>query len=182
MIYSLKDVSTYGKGSYGRPRVLTWGNDSKFIVGKYCSIAGEVNLLLQAEHRTDWVTTYPFSVKLSKHWPEVHEIEGHPTTKGDIVVGNDVWIGWGVTLMSGITIGDGAVIGAYSVVGKDIPPYWVVAGNPIRMIRPRFSNLVINRLLKIKWWDWPDEKIRTNIRKLCGNKVAEFVAEFENDK
>ncbi|MDE6773391.1 MAG: CatB-related O-acetyltransferase, partial [Treponemataceae bacterium] len=79
--------------------------------------------------------------------------------KGDTVVGNDVWIGQNVTIMPGIRIGDGAIIGARAVVTKDVPPYTIVGGVPAKPIRKRFSDDVIEKLLKLKWWDLPPEKI-----------------------
>lgn len=79
--------------------------------------------------------------------------------RGDTVVGNDVWIGREATIMPGVTIGDGAVIGACSVVTKNIAPYEIVAGNPARLRRTRFSPDDIKRLLRARWWDWPIEKV-----------------------
>jgi len=179
MKHTLRNLSEYGVGSYGTPRVLTWGPDAKLRIGRYCSLAGEITVILQAEHRPDWITTYPFTVKRGKQWPEVRKIKGHPTTKGDIIIGNDVWIGWGVVLLSGITIGDGAVVGAYSVVAKDIPPYCIAVGNPVRNRKKlRFSQDIVEKLLEIRWWDWPEEKIRENIDLICSDKIEEFVRRF----
>lgn len=80
--------------------------------------------------------------------------------KFNFVIGNDVWIGSDVLLLEGHTIGDGAIIGAGSVVTKDIPPYEIWAGAPARFIRKRFEDEQIEKLLKIKWWNWPIEKIK----------------------
>jgi acetyltransferase-like isoleucine patch superfamily enzyme len=82
-----------------------------------------------------------------------------PYSKGDIKVGNGVWIGAGVTIFTGVTIGDGAVIGACSVVSKDIPPYAIAVGNPIRVIGYRFRPDQIEKLLKVKWWDWDAKRL-----------------------
>ncbi|MDE5614956.1 MAG: CatB-related O-acetyltransferase, partial [Treponemataceae bacterium] len=79
--------------------------------------------------------------------------------KGDIVIGNDVWIGYEAVIMAGVTIGDGAIIGTRAVVTKDVPPYTIVGGVPAKSIRKRFSEDVIERLLSLKWWDLPPEKI-----------------------
>ena len=84
-------------------------------------------------------------------------------TRGDVIIGNDVWIGYGATILSGVSIGDGAAIGACSLVVKDVPPYAIVAGNPAQVIRYRFDEETIHKLLKIRWWDWPDQRVRENI-------------------
>ena len=94
--------------------------------------------------------------------------------KGDTIVGNDVWIGQNVTIMPGVHIGDGAVIGANSVVAKNVQPYTIVAGNPIKEIRKRFSNDEINILLEIEWWNWDIDKIINNLDIILGNDVSKL--------
>ena len=115
-----------GEFTYGKPIVHQWDETTRLKIGKFCSIAGNVHILLGGEHKTGHLTTYPFDVL----------IDGKPTpSKGDVIIGNDVWIGENVTILSGVTIGDGAVIGAGSVVTKDIPANCFAAGNPCRVIR-----------------------------------------------
>lgn len=80
--------------------------------------------------------------------------------KGDIIIGNDVWIGYEAVIMAGVHIGDGAIIAARAVVTKDVPPYTIVGGTPAKEIRKRFDAEVIEHLLRLKWWDWPVERIR----------------------
>ena len=92
--------------------------------------------------------------------------------KGDIVIGNDVWIGYEAVIMVGVTIGDGAVIGARAVVTKDVPPYTIVGGVPAKPIRRRFPEDVISDLLKIRWWDWPEEKIQMNIQAIQSGQIG----------
>ena len=94
--------------------------------------------------------------------------------KGDTVVGNDVWIGQNVTALPGVHIGDGAIIGANSVVSKDVEPYTIAAGNPIRPIRKRFDDETIRLLLRLKWWDWSAEKIFANLETLCGGDLTKL--------
>jgi virginiamycin A acetyltransferase len=89
-----------------------------------------------------------------------------------------VYIGYNVTILSGVAIGDGAAIGACSVVTKDVPPYAVVAGNPARVLRYRFDEEAIENLLKIKWWDWPDEKVKENIHLICSDSIDAFIKRF----
>ena len=133
--------------------------DADLVVGKYCSIARGFKVLLGGNHRGDWVSTFPFPAM----FPGSPDIPGHRATKGNVVIGNDVWIGNCVTILSGVTIGDGAIIGAGSVVVKDIPPYSISAGNPCIVRKYRFTPDQIRLLCEIKWWDWPDEKIREEI-------------------
>ena len=135
-----------GDFTYGKPRVHHWGENATLQIGKFCSIAENVNIYLGGNHRIDWITTYPFSA-LTQYFPMAKGIVGHPTTKGNVVIGNDVWIGNGATIMSGVTIGDGAVIGTMAVVAKDVKPYEIVVGNPARLIKKRFNDETIAKLL-----------------------------------
>jgi virginiamycin A acetyltransferase len=160
-----------GKYSFGYPKVKTWGENATLKIGNFCSIAPGVNIVLGGEHRVDWVTTYPFNAILR----EYRHIKGHPATKGDITIGNDVWIGMNATILSGVTIGDGAVIGANSLVTNDIEPYTIVGGNPAKPIRKRFDQQTIDKLLKIRWWDWDIEKIKKTVPDLLSNQVEEFL-------
>lgn len=163
-----------GDFSYGAPTVMEWGEGATLTIGKFCSIAEKVTIFLGGNHKTEWVSTYPFSA-LSDVWEEGTGIIGHPATKGDVVIGNDVWIGYGVTLLSGVRIGDGAVIGAHSVVAKDIEPYSIVAGNPCREVKKRFSAEEIDALLNIRWWDWEISKIRRAVPYLCSSQIDTFI-------
>jgi acetyltransferase-like isoleucine patch superfamily enzyme len=125
----------------------------KLKVGAYCSFAKEVKIFLGGNHNVDWISTYPFCSML--HTKNTK----HPSSKGDIIIGNDVWIGWGSTILSGVTIGDGAVVGAEAVVAKDIAPYSIVVGNPAREVKKRFDDETIEYLLELKWWDWEEDKV-----------------------
>lgn len=165
---------TIGKHSYFEiKKVYSWGEVADLYIGKYCSIAKEVEVFLGGNHRVDWVTTYPFS----KMWKEFNYIEGHPATKGDVIIENDVWIGARVIIMSGVTIHDGAVICAGSVVTRDVPPYAIYGGNPAKLIRYRFNRRQIHALLKIKWWDWEEDKIREYMPLLLSGDVNKFIKE-----
>ena len=168
-----------GRGTYGEVRELRWGgHDSQLFVGQFCSIAANVTVLLGGEHHTDLVTTYPFSV-WPACWPGAAGIDGLAMTKGDVRIGNDVWIGYGVTILSGICIGDGAVVGAGSVVTRSVAPYAIVGGNPARLIRMRYGPEVIERLLALRWWDWPDALLNEYLPLLLGQDVAAFLVRAE---
>jgi acetyltransferase-like isoleucine patch superfamily enzyme len=160
----------WGKGTYGFPQVRARDDGATLHVGNFTSIATGVQILLGGEHRMDWVTTYPFSVL----WKEGKGIPGHPKTKGNVNIGSDVWIGTESMILSGVTIGDGAVVGAKTVVAKDIPPYSVVVGNPGKIIKKRFDDKIINRLLEIKWWFWTDHQIQEAIPFLLSDDINKF--------
>lgn len=137
--------------------------DDRLIIGKFCAIATHVKFIMSgANHKLDGISTFPFPI-FGQGWEgELAQIMNLPT-KGDTVVGHDVWLGYDAMVLPGVTIGDGAVIGARSVVTSDIPPYAIAAGNPARVIKPRFSDADIARLLAIQWWHWEIEKITRNI-------------------
>lgn len=166
-----------GRGTYGNPTVRSSGAKATLKVGAFCSFASGVQIFLGGEHRTDWVTTYPFNVL----WVAANHIKGHPKSKGDVIIGNDVWIGHESVIMSGVNIGDGAVIGARSVVTKDVAPYSIVAGNPARFVRKRFDDATINRLLALKWCEWPDATIEQLLPMLLSNAVEAFLEAAEKD-
>ena len=167
---------SFGKYTYsdGNPKVFYRNNDAKLVVGKFCSIASGVNIYLGGNHRTDWVTTYPFGHINQDKFTDFNGV-GHPSTKGDVIIGNDVWIASNVTIMSGVTIGDGAVIANNSHVVKDVEPYSMVGGNPAKLIKYRFTKEQIANLLEIKWWDWDDDKINKYTPLLCNNNIDDFI-------
>ena len=155
--------------------VMEWGHSgAKFIGGKFCSIGKNLTVYLGGNHRTDWVTTYPFGHIHHDIFNNFNGM-GHPKTNGSVVLGNDVWIGAHVTIMSGVVIGDGAVIACNSHVVKDVEPYSIVGGNPAKFIKKRFTEEQINKLLKIKWWDWDDEKINKFTTLLCNTDIDKFI-------
>ena len=165
---------SFGKYTYGTPIIFWENNDAKLVVGNFCSIADNVNIYLGGNHRTDWVTAYPFGHIHQDLFDRFNGI-GHPSTKGDIIIGNDVWIGANTTIMSGVTIGDGAIIANNSHVVKNIEPYSLVGGNPAKFIRYRFTPDQIEKLLEIKWWNWDDDKINRFTPLLCNTHIDEFI-------
>lgn len=164
-----------GRGSYGDPQVYSWGEGAKLKIGNFCSIANGVEIILGGEHRPDWVTTYPFNVL----WPQIAgDILGHPKTKGDVIIGHDVWIAYNALILSGVTIGSGAVIAAKTVVTKDVPSYAIVAGNPAKIIKYRFDQKTIDKLLLMAWWNWPNEKIIAAMPYLLSDDIERFIELF----
>lgn len=132
-----------GNKSYGNIKInVSSMNDAKLRIGNYVSIADGVRFVLSGDHNLNTITTFPFKVKKFGY-------SGEASSKGDIVVGDDAWIGADSIICSGVKIGQGAVVGAGSVVTKDVPPYAIVCGIPAKILRYRFSESIIKRLLEI---------------------------------
>jgi acetyltransferase-like isoleucine patch superfamily enzyme len=175
-----KDRTSIGKYCYGwsgSPKMNFYVGDTRLIIGSFVSFAPGCEIHVGGEHFTDYVTTYPFSAI----FPDVPMIPC-VGSKGDVVIGSDVWIGQNVTILSGVTIGHGAVIGACSVVAKNVEPYTIVAGNPIREIRKRFTEEQTKKLLELKWWEWDDEQIDRMIPLLMSSDIQVFIHEAEGVK
>jgi acetyltransferase-like isoleucine patch superfamily enzyme len=169
----LKKIDTLGwsvgNHTYGTPHFFE-ERMAKFVIGNYCSIASGVKIAL-GNHRTDTFTTYPFKA-FGKYWQNVpRDIDDH-SSKGDVIIGSDVWIGTDVFIGSGITIGSGAVLGAKSVIVKDVPPYAIVAGNPGRIIKYRFDSGTIDELLKLSWWDLPEDTVDSLLPLLMSSNAS----------
>lgn len=140
-------------------------NHDKLIIGKFCSIAcGAKFIFNSANHTLSSLSTYPFPIFFEEWGLDIKDVAVAWDNKGDIVIGNDVWIGYEAVIMAGVTVGDGAIIGTRAVVTKDVPPYTIVGGVPAKPIRIRFDNETLDELLKIKWWDWSEDKIARNIQ------------------
>lgn len=130
------------KGTYGDIRAISYSKyDCNLFIGKYCSIAKNTTFLLGGEHNYKTLSSFPFK--------KIYSNTDEAFSKGDIIVDDDVWIGYGATILSGVHIGQGAIIGACSVITKDVPPYAIVGGNPAKIIKYRFSNEIIEKLMKI---------------------------------
>jgi acetyltransferase-like isoleucine patch superfamily enzyme len=169
---SQKFVLAWGEGSYGLPRINCFDKISRLTVGKYCSFADRVSLLLGANHKLNYVTTYPRSrINKNKSPEETNE-------RGDIIIGNDVWIGYNVTIIGKVNIGDGAIIGAGAVVVNDIPPYAVAVGVPAKVVKYRFSEKEIEELLKITWWNWNLKTIQEREDTIYSKDIAMFISKY----
>ena len=148
-----------GEYTYGNPKIKCYNPNDKLIIGKFCSIAEDVTILIGMAHSIQCASTFPFGPFLGANNQNVEEVQEKIIEPQKTVIGNDVWIGYGVLILSGVTTGDGAVIGARTVVSKDVEPYSVVVGSPLKHLRYRFPKDIRDTLVEKKWWDLPDEKI-----------------------
>lgn len=147
----------------------------KLIIGRFCAIACSVKFIMNgANHEIKPVSTFPFGI-FGHGWETVNEsvdlTQKYPN-KGDMVIGNDVWIGHDATLMPGIKVGNGAIIASKSVVTKNVPDYAIVGGNPAQIIRMRFDDDTIKRLLDVAWWNWDAEYISQHVKLINSADVA----------
>ncbi len=166
-----------GVGTYSGEDLLIRPHhaSNRVEIGKFCSFANSVTIFSGGNHPMKFISTHPLKLFFGKGdfnaWSndcgDDHEIT---------IIGNDVWLGHGCTIMSGSEIGDGAVVGAHSVVRGRIPPYAIVIGNPAKVVKYRFDEKTINQLLAIKWWDWPIEKIKSEINSLTTDDLISFLS------
>lgn len=140
-IFKIPCVSV-GKGTYGPIKAITSTLEAKLIIGNYCSIAEGVTFVVSSDHPTNYLSTFPFKKRIIHNGDDA-------VTKGDIIIGDDVWIGTNAIILSGVKIGQGAVIAAGSVVTKNVPSYSIVGGVPAKVIKYRFDQQTVNKLLTL---------------------------------
>lgn len=152
-------------------------------IGRFCSIASNCHIGL-GNHPQNTISTSPLFYSATSPLPNSFLTEDIPINQEslkdnnyNIIIGNDVWLGYNVCIKEGITIGDGAIIGAKSLVTRDIPPYSVAVGSPAKVIKYRFSEEQIKKLLDIKWWDRDIEWIKENIHSF--SDIDTFIANIE---
>lgn len=151
-------------------------NHDRLVIGRFCSIAcGAKFLFNSANHTLRSLSTYPFPLFFEEWGLQKECVADSWDNKGDIVIGNDVWIGYQAVILSGVTIGDGAIVGSRAVVTKDVPAYTIVGGVPAKSIRRRFPDKIIEMLLQLQWWDWPEERIAENIAAIQSGRIEQIV-------
>ena len=157
-----------GDYSYGAPAVRWSPHEKKshhLRIGKYCSLAADIDIYVgrQGRHPTDFLSTYPIGLI---HGPlNPHSGDTSSAHEGDlsVTIASDVWIGRGAQIMAGVTIGAGAVVGARSLVTSDVPPYAIVLGAPTKVHRFRFEPEQVAALLRLRWWDLPQNVLADNV-------------------
>ena len=150
----------------------------RLILGRFCQVAdGAVFITASANHRRDGFSTYPFAIFQSDFDSGRPSLPQGPGP--DTAIGHDVWIGKDARILPGAQIGDGVIVGAGAVVGGTVPPYSVVAGNPGRVVRRRFDEATIERLLTVAWWNWPMDRILRHEAAICGADLLALEAAAE---
>lgn len=196
--YNKEDIEyrgcSVGRYTYGYEHLLHYYPMANRI-GRFCSI--NRTAAIWNNHPVYYVTTHPlldhrsffsydkqekrreYCQKYGKFFDNA-DFENSPLRQNrPVVIGSDVWIGANVVILPGVTVGDGAILAAGAVITKDVEPYTIVGGVPAKTIRKRFSDEIIEMFLKIRWWDWPVEKIEDNIE-LFYQPVA-FCEKFGKD-
>jgi acetyltransferase-like isoleucine patch superfamily enzyme len=140
-------------------------------VGKYTGITHTAVIYHGGLHRPDWVSAVHAHFEDGEwKWPE-----GSLHSKGPIVIGCDVLIAFEALIFSGVTIGHGAIVAPRAVVVHDVQPYEIVGGNPAKRLKWRFDEPTREALLRIAWWDWPEEKVRRHRHEIDSPDVAGFI-------
>lgn len=148
--------------------------------GKFCSIAA-MTRINPGNHPMQRASQSHFTYRASTYFAgEADEADFFAWRRAHaVVIGHDVWIGHGAIVLPGRTIGTGAVVAAGAVVTKDVAPYTIVAGNPARLVRPRFPEQVAARMQRVKWWDWSHERLRSALPDFRRLPAEAFLDKYE---
>jgi acetyltransferase-like isoleucine patch superfamily enzyme len=170
-----------GEYSYGTPTLFYNDGDPSLMlsIGAFCSIADDVKIFLGrfGRHHYDFLSTYPMGMVFGS--PSKMDTSASHSGDLGVSVGSDVWIARSATIMAGVRIGHGAVIGACSLVTHDVKPYAIMGGVPAKPLKMRFNEDHVERLLRIRWWEWPSDKLRNNIDLFYSADIDEVLRELE---
>jgi virginiamycin A acetyltransferase len=160
---------------FERNAVLYAYGPERLIIGRYCAIASGVRFIMPGANHADLgPSTFPFGI-FGEPWADLTmDLVMGAASRGDTVVGSDVWLGYRALVLPGVTIGHGAIVAAASVVASDVPPYAIVGGNPARVIRRRYEDDDVERLLRAAWWDWPVELVTEHARTIMSGTPEEL--------
>jgi virginiamycin A acetyltransferase len=159
---------------FERDAVLYAFGPERLVIGRFCAIAAGVRFLMPgANHADQGPSTFPFGV-FGPPWDGTMDLVLSAPSRGDTTVGHDVWLGYQALVLPGVSIGHGAVVAAASVVSADVSPYAIVGGNPARVVRTRYDDADVERLLRAAWWDWPIEAVTQHARAIMSGTPAEL--------
>lgn len=147
-------------------------------IGNFCSIAAHL-LCGLGDHPTNFLSTHPSFFSTTKQCGVTFSDKDYYSENQKITIGSDVWIGARVFIRDGVTIGNGAIIGAGSVVTKDVPDYAIVGGVPAKIIRFRYPDDIIAKLMNIEWWNWEHSLIKETQCYFIKNNVDDFIAWYD---
>lgn len=160
MIFPIR-FAKVGNYTYGDINLIAYDEhctDSILEIGNFVSISGNVTFLLSEQHQSKTLTSFPLKSVLNNfHFPE------DAISRGSIVIEDEVWIGYGVTILSGIRVGKGSIIATGAVVTKDVPAYSIVGGVPAKVLKNRFNDDIIDRLMQLKLMNLPPEVLKNNL-------------------
>jgi virginiamycin A acetyltransferase len=160
---------------YGPEKLDHYGPE-KLVIGKFCALGTGVRFIMNgANHRMDGPSTFPFPI-MGGGWAGHFDLITGLPGRGDTVVGNDVWFGYRAMVMRGVRVGHGAIIASGAVVASNVPDYGIVGGNPATLIRTRYSEPDIIRLLTLAWWDWPAEHLTKHLRTIMSGSIEDLEA------
>jgi virginiamycin A acetyltransferase len=161
--------------AFERRAVLYGFGPERLVIGRFCAIGSGVRFLMPgANHADRGPSTFPFGI-FGEPWAEpTMDLVMSAPSRGDTIVGHDVWLGYRALVLPGVRIGHGAIVAAASVVSADVPPYAIVAGNPARVVRRRYDDEDVARLLRAAWWDWPIELVTRHARAIMSGTPAQL--------
>ncbi len=171
-----------GRYTYGSPRISFIDHDPKAVleIGSFCSIAAGCHIFVGVfgRHPVDFLTTFPLGMAF--HPPRRRDKSRVELDNLGVRIGSDVWIGDGTTIMAGVTVGHGAVLAAGSMVTRDVEPYSVVGGVPVRHISYRFTPAQIARLLQLRWWDLDEALLAEAVELFYQRDITAAIDELES--
>ncbi len=150
---------------------------SNSVIGKFCSV-GPNTIMGYGEHPTNLISTSPVFYNSNEIAYNSFATKNYVEDCKQIIIGNDVWIGAQVYIKNGITIGNGAVIAAGAIVTNDVPDYAIAGGVPAKVIKFRFDEETVTKLLKMQWWNWSEEKLKLSQSKFVSSDVKKMINEL----